>query len=101
MAEETEDRVSGAADSGVNPAAMSVALGAAAQNDRVASKAETFLEKQSALSDEQIKLTAKQSLMTDLQIEDLKREDRLKHWSLRVHHVSAVMKVSFEIAVAL
>jgi len=55
MAEETERQEHDAAATGasVNPAAISLALGAAAQNEYVAAKAEAFLEKQSALSDEQ------------------------------------------------
>ena len=36
-----------------------------------------------------------------LQIEDLKREDKLRHWSLRVHHISDVLKLGFELIVGL
>ena len=43
----------------------------------------------------------KQSRLVELQIADLEREDRLRHWSLRVHHTSDVMKVMFEVTVAL
>jgi tetratricopeptide (TPR) repeat protein len=43
----------------------------------------------------------RQSRLTDLQIADLEREDRLRHWSLRVHHISDVMKLTFEFAVAI
>lgn len=57
-------------------------------------------EKADAFLDEQIALARKQSALADLQIEDLKREDRLRHWSLRVRHVSDVMKLGFELAVA-
>jgi len=42
----------------------------------------------------------KQSRIADLQIADLERENRLRHWSLRFGNVSAVMKVSFEVALA-
>ncbi|HEX4080730.1 MAG TPA: tetratricopeptide repeat protein [Rhizomicrobium sp.] len=42
----------------------------------------------------------KQSRLAELQIEELEQELRLRHWSLRFGNVSAVMKVSFEIAVA-
>ena len=39
-----------------------------------------------------------QAALTRLQAEDLRREDRLRHWSLRVHHVSDAMKLAFELA---
>jgi tetratricopeptide (TPR) repeat protein len=41
-----------------------------------------------------------QTRLANLQSEDLKREDKLRHWSLRVRHVSDVLKVGFELAVA-
>jgi tetratricopeptide (TPR) repeat protein len=59
-----------------------------------------FLEKQGRLSDEQIKVAGAQELVLRLQAEDLKREDKLRHWSLRVRHISDVLKVAFEIAIA-
>jgi tetratricopeptide (TPR) repeat protein len=43
----------------------------------------------------------KQSRIADLQIEDMERENAIRHWSLRVRHISDVMKVTFELAVAL
>jgi tetratricopeptide (TPR) repeat protein len=36
-----------------------------------------------------------------LQAEDLRREDAVRHWSLRVRHVSDVMKLAFELAIGL
>src|ERR1700744_1455112 len=45
-------------------------------------------------------LIARQITIADLQIEDMRREDRLRHWSLRVRHVSDVMKLTFELALA-
>jgi hypothetical protein len=57
-------------------------------------------EKADAFLDEQIELSRKQSTIADLQIEDLKREDKLRHWSLIVHHFSDVLKLAFEFAVA-
>ncbi|HXM00947.1 MAG TPA: hypothetical protein VN932_13540 [Rhizomicrobium sp.] len=69
-------------------AAVWSALGASS-----ATKADAFL-------DEQIILTKEQAALTRLQAEDLRREDRLRHWSLRVHHVSDVLKLSFELALA-
>ncbi|HUB86211.1 MAG TPA: hypothetical protein VL971_10995, partial [Rhizomicrobium sp.] len=44
---------------------------------------------------------AKNSRLIDLQIADMEREDRLRHWSLRVRHISDVMKLTFELALAL
>src|SRR5579871_5958901 len=41
-----------------------------------------------------------QTRLADLQSEDIRREDKLRHWSLRVRHVSDVLKVGFELAVA-
>ncbi len=51
-------------------------------------------------SDEAREYLRKQSRLTDLQIADLEREDRLRHWSLIVHHFSDVLKLAFEFAVA-
>jgi tetratricopeptide (TPR) repeat protein len=45
-------------------------------------------------------LLKKQRELIDLQIEDLRREDTVRHWSLRVRHVSDVMKLAFELALA-
>ena len=42
----------------------------------------------------------KQTRLTELQIADLEREDALRHWSLRVRHVSDVMKLTFELSAA-
>jgi tetratricopeptide (TPR) repeat protein len=82
----TEDE-SGAAGRGSPSIAENLALGADAAHGRLDPRAAAFLEKQSVL--------------TDLQIEDLKREDRLRHWSLRVRHISDVLKLAFELALAL
>jgi len=43
----------------------------------------------------------RQRRLVDLQIGDLEREDEIRHWSLRVRHVSDVMRVTFELTVAL
>ena len=51
-------------------------------------------------SEEAREYLRKQSRLTDLQIADLEREDRVRHWSLRVHHISDVLKLAFEFAVA-
>lgn len=45
-------------------------------------------------------LLDRQIAIADLQIEDLEREDSLRHWSLIVHHISDVLKLTFEFALA-
>ncbi|HEY1631326.1 MAG TPA: hypothetical protein VGF56_08420 [Rhizomicrobium sp.] len=45
-------------------------------------------------------LIARQIALADLQIEDIKRDDKLRRWALRYSNASAVMKVAFELAVA-
>jgi len=42
-----------------------------------------------------------QTRLAHLQAEDLLREDKLRHWSVRVRHVSDVFKLSFEFGAAL
>jgi tetratricopeptide (TPR) repeat protein len=42
-----------------------------------------------------------QTTLARLQAEDLRREDKLRHWSLRVRHISDVFKLSFELGAAL
>jgi len=66
--------------------AMSMALGAMAQNERVAAKAEEFLEEQTAV--------------LRLQKEQMQEEADIHRWSLRIRHFSDVMKVAFELSVA-
>jgi tetratricopeptide (TPR) repeat protein len=79
-----------------NERAGHTASGAAAWSALGASSA----AKADAFLDEQIILTKEQAALTRLQAEDLRREDRLRHWSLRVHHVSDVLKLAFELALA-
>jgi tetratricopeptide (TPR) repeat protein len=69
-------------------AAEALALAAASR-----SKADRFL-------DEQTEVAQAQAVLLRLQADDLRREDRLRHWSLRVHHISDVMKLAFEISLA-
>jgi len=69
-----------------NAMAMSMAMGAAAQNERVAAKAEMFLEEQTAV--------------LRLQKEQMQEESDIHRWSLRIRHFSDVMKVAFELSVA-
>jgi tetratricopeptide (TPR) repeat protein len=70
-------------------AAEALALGAASRD-----RADRFL-------DEQTRVAQAQVTLLHLQAEDLRREDRLRHWSLRVHHISDVLKLGFELAAAL
>ncbi len=51
-------------------------------------------------SEEARVLLRKQARLVDLQIADLEREDQVRHWSLRVRHVSDVLKLAFELAAA-
>ncbi len=41
-----------------------------------------------------------QSELVVLQIEESRREDSVRHWSLRIRHVSDVLKLGFELAIA-
>src|SRR5256885_1482147 len=85
MAEDSAERAAPPADGGAAFAAL-----AAASRE----KADRFLE-------EQTNLARKQAAVADLQIADLKREDRLRHWSIRVRHISDVLKLAFEFGAAL
>ena len=71
----------------VSAAAWAV-LGAASRD-----KADAFLDQQAALA-------AKQEALTELQIKELHQELELRHWSLRFASVSALLKASFEMALA-
>ncbi|HEY1838337.1 MAG TPA: hypothetical protein VGG36_11810 [Rhizomicrobium sp.] len=42
----------------------------------------------------------RQSELAAIQIEDAKREDAVRHWGLRVRHISDVLKLGFELALA-
>jgi hypothetical protein len=68
------------ASGGAGPSALNWAFGANSEEARV--------------------LLRKQARLVDLQIADLEREDKLRHWSLRVRHVSDVLKLAFELAAA-
>jgi len=78
-----EDAQSGRARGDASAALLAAALGKVSDNPRV----DALIERQIALA--------------DLQIADLEREDQVRHWSLRVHHVSDVLKLGFELAAAL
>jgi len=98
VAEETvgQETASGRTGAGGDPAAIALAASGASREE-----ADAFLRKQSQLSVEQIKLMTEQTILARLQVEDLRREDKLRHWSLRVHHISDVMKLAFEFSLAL
>jgi tetratricopeptide (TPR) repeat protein len=65
---------------------MSLAFGSAAHHERVAAKAEAYLESQKRLS--------------DLQAKELAHELELRHWSLWVRHLSGLLKLTFEVGLA-
>ena len=88
VVKETEGQEYGAA--AADPAAIAVALGHSGTLDP---RAAAFLKNQSRLSDKHIALA-------DLQIEELKNENKLRHWSLLIHHVGDVMQVTFQFAIA-
>ena len=73
-------------EAATDAAALSLALGAAAHDGKVAAKAAVFL-------DEQTKLVR-------LQAEDLRKEDVLRHWSLRVRHINDLLKLAFGLGAA-
>jgi tetratricopeptide (TPR) repeat protein len=42
----------------------------------------------------------KRNRLLDLQIADLEREDAVRHWSLRVHHINDLLKLAFGVGAA-
>src|SRR5215469_12415060 len=66
--------------------ALSLALNAAAHDEAVAAKAARFLEEQTKLA--------------RLQAEDLRKEDAIRHWSLRVRHFNDILKLAFSVSAA-
>jgi len=73
-------------DGTAKAAAVGVAMHEASRDPGVAADVREFLREQ--------------TIVLRLQAEDLRREDKLRHWSLRVHHISDVLKLSFELALA-
>jgi tetratricopeptide (TPR) repeat protein len=73
---------------GSDPLALHRALGA----DSV--EARDYLRRQSDVAERQKRLL-------DLQIADLEREDKVRHQSLRIHHIGDLLKLGFELAAAL
>ena len=74
---------------GMDPVAVSLALGGADREE-----ANAFLKKQSVLVE-------KQSNLADLQAKELAHELKLRHWSLLVRHLSGLLKLTFEVALAI
>jgi tetratricopeptide (TPR) repeat protein len=73
---------------GVDPVAVTLALGGA--DPEIAN---AFLKKQSILVE-------KQSNLADLQAKELAHELELRHWSLLVRHLSGLLKLTFEVGLA-
>src|SRR5665213_1748111 len=57
-------------------------------------EARDYLRRQSEVAERQKRLL-------DLQIADLEREDKVRHQSLRIHHIGDLLKLGFELAAAL
>ena len=53
-----------------------------------------------ALREELREYLKRQSELAAVQIEESRREDAIRHWGLRVRHISDVLKLGFELAVA-
>jgi tetratricopeptide (TPR) repeat protein len=58
------------------------------------------LDRDAPIGDDARQYLHRQVQLTQLQIHELKREFALRHWSLRIHHISDVMKLAFECAAA-
>jgi tetratricopeptide (TPR) repeat protein len=67
--------------------ALSLAMNAAAHTEKVATTAAAFLREQTRL--------------VRLQAVDLERENRVRHRSLHIHHISDLLKLAFELGAAL
>ena len=86
----TDDREGAAAGgSSADPLAMHRAFASADT-----AEARDYLRRQSDVAERQKRLL-------DLQIADLEREDRVRHQSLRIHHIGDLLKLGFEMAAAL
>src|SRR5579864_5604423 len=81
--------------------ALAASLASAASKDpALAARAASLLQRQAEALEEQIHVLRAQKEHLALQIADVKREDRVRHWSLRVRHINDVMKVVFSFGVA-
>ena len=92
VAEETDQEHGTAATDGVDPAAMALALSAAAQSERVATEAEVFLR-------EQTRLTRAQLARIEAQDDHIEEEQRLQLSHMRLRRFSDYSKMALEIAV--
>jgi tetratricopeptide (TPR) repeat protein len=98
VVEESDDEQGYAPGEDARASESAVAL---ALNDASRDEANAFLRKQGALSDKQSILADKQGLLLDIEITDRQHEDSIRHWSLRVRHVSDVLKLAFEFSLAI
>ncbi len=69
-----------------DPGAAAFALGGAVHDPAMAKVVRHYLQEQAKLA--------------EIQAEELREEKRLRHWSLRVRHVSDVMRLAFELSLA-
>jgi hypothetical protein len=83
MAEDAEDASGQSPDADADPAAVAVALG---QSGALDPRAAAYLEEQTRL--------------TRRRIDESDREDRIRHWSLRVRHIGDVLKLAFQFGIA-
>ena len=67
-------------------AALSLAMNAATHDEKVSARAAILLEEQAKL--------------VRLQVADLRKEDAIRHWSLRVRHVNDLLKLTFGLGAA-
>lgn len=90
MSEETvgAESVPEGPGAGVDPVAVTLALGGA--DPEIAN---AFLKKQGVLVE-------KQANLADLQAKELAHELELRHWSLLVRHLSGLLKLTFEVGLA-
>jgi tetratricopeptide (TPR) repeat protein len=90
VSEELEGAESAPVDrpASVDPVAVALALGGASQ-----AQADAFLKKQETFIDDQRRLVA-------LQAKELAHELELRHWSLWVHHLSGLLKLTLEVGLA-
>ncbi len=84
VADETDEQEQGLAGRGSDPLASQIALHG---DTDMKVDARAYLRKQ--------------SLLVDLQIEELRKEDRIRHWSLRVRHINELLKLAFGVSGAI
>ena len=94
--EEADERLQkqDATPAAVGPAdalAASFAKDAAKLDPEMAARVADVLEQQS-------QMLRAQTRLLHLQAEDLRKEDRIRHWSLRVRHINDLMKLTFALS---